>query len=255
VLAELRTLSRSLEFFLIGIPFMVYVGFFNAFSSLINQILSPYSFSEDEAGIAGAILIVVGLLTAAVTSPIMDRTHAYVPYIRAAVPLIAVCYLVLLFAVPTASIPFVFVVCGLLGASSFGLVPVALEFLVEIHYPLGPEAGSSLCWCGGQLLGGIFIVIMDALKGSGGYRGVEGGMQRSLTFQAVVAMLVMPLPVVIGLFGRAEYVRKRRWEIDQEGRGGEIRVEDAEGLERSETVDEDRERQQAGIGTEGRAIL
>lgn len=79
---------------------------------------------------------------------------------------------------------------------------------------------------------------MDALKGSGGYRGVDGSMQRSLTFQAIIALLAMPLPVVVGLFGRQEHVRRRRWEVDQEGRTGEIRVEDAEGLERRDTAEE-----------------
>lgn len=152
---DFRILTRSLEFYLIFIPFTIYVAFFNAFSSLINQILAPYSFSEDDAGIAGAILIVVGLLTAAVSSPFIDRTHAYLPYIRICIPVVAIAYIVLIFAPPTRSLPFVFVVCGVLGAASFGLVPVALEFLVEIHYPLGPELGSSLSWCGGQLLGGI----------------------------------------------------------------------------------------------------
>jgi MFS transporter, FLVCR family, MFS-domain-containing protein 7 len=251
MLANLLTLSRSREFLMIALPFMVYVGFFNAFSSLINQILGPYSFSEDNSGIAGAILIVVGLITAAITSPIVDRHHVYLPYIRIATPMIAVCYLILLFAVPTRSIPFVFVICGLLGAASFGLVPVALEFLVEIHYPMGPEAGTTLCWCGGQLFGGIFIVVMDALKGGGGYRGDEaqGSMQRSLTFQAVVALLVMPAPVLVGLFGRGEYVRQRRWEVDRERREGEIRVEDAgEALERSETAE-------GGRGVEGRVMI
>ena len=58
---DFHTLAHSPEFYLLGVPFMLYVGFFNAFSSLLNQILEPYGFSEDNAGIAGAILIVVGL--------------------------------------------------------------------------------------------------------------------------------------------------------------------------------------------------
>ncbi|ETN43374.1 uncharacterized protein HMPREF1541_02533 [Cyphellophora europaea CBS 101466] len=239
MLTHLRALSRSPEFYLLAVPFSIYVGFFNAFSSLINQILSPYGFSEDDAGIAGAILIVVGLVVAAISSPIIDRSHAYLRYIRLAVPVIGICYLILVFAVPTRSLPFVYVVCGVLGAASFGLVPVALEFLVEIHYPLGPELGSSLCWCGGQLMGGIFIVVMDALKGRGGYKGVEGAMQRSLTFQAVLAILVMPLPLCLGLFGRQERIRRRRWEVDRQGMGGEIRVEDADDLRRTATEEEE----------------
>lgn len=242
LLTDLRTLLTSLEFHLIFLPYAFYVGFFNAFSSLLNQILAPYDFSSDDAGIAGAILIVVGLLTAAVTSPLVDRSKRYLLYIRLSVPLIAVCYMVFIFAPPTKSLAFVFVVCGVLGAASFGLVPIALEFLVEIHYPMGPELGSSLCWCGGQLLGGIFIVVMDQLKG--GMGGPEGNMQRALVFQAVLAVVVAPLPVCLGLFGRAERVRRRRWEVDERG-GGEVRVE-GDG-----DVEEDRE----GLRAEGQVRL
>jgi hypothetical protein len=43
-----------------------------------------------------------------------------------------------------------FVVCALLGASSFSLLPLVLEYLVEITYPFPPEIGSTLCWTGGQ---------------------------------------------------------------------------------------------------------
>jgi hypothetical protein len=51
------------EFWLILVPFSVYVGFFNSVSSLLNQILSPYRYSESDAGLAGGILIVVGIVS------------------------------------------------------------------------------------------------------------------------------------------------------------------------------------------------
>jgi FLVCR family MFS transporter 7 len=38
------------RFYLIFIPFAIYVGFFNAVSSLIAQILTPYGFSETQSG-------------------------------------------------------------------------------------------------------------------------------------------------------------------------------------------------------------
>ncbi|KAK5944404.1 hypothetical protein PMZ80_003685 [Knufia obscura] len=211
---DLQVLAKSIEFWLVFIPFAVYVGFFNAFSSLLNQILEPHGFSEDDAGIAGAVLIVVGLVTSAITSPLNDKYKFYLWFIRAAVPMIAVMYLIFIFAPPTSSIPYVYVVCALLGAASFGLVPVVLEFLVEILHPTSPSVSSSLCWSGGQLLGGIFIVIMDALK-AGDQGSPPGNMHRALIFQAVIAMIVMPLPLCLGLFGRKGMVRLKRWENEQ----------------------------------------
>jgi len=216
---ELNVLLRSPEFFIIFTSYSIYVGAFNAFSSLINQILEPYGFSEDNAGIAGAVLIVVGLVFAAISAPIIDKYKFYLAYIKSAVPVIGIGYLILIWAPGTRSLAYVFVVCALLGASSFGLVPVVLEFLVEIHYPLGPELASTLCWCGGQLLGGIFIVIMDALK-AGDSADPPQNMFRSLIFQAVFALAAVPGVLVLGLFGRRANVRRRRWEADQISDGG-----------------------------------
>lgn len=84
-----KALRGNASFYLILIPFGVYVGFFNASSSLLNQILEPYGFSETEAGIAGALLIIVGLVTSAIVSPLIDRTKQYVLSIKILVPLIA----------------------------------------------------------------------------------------------------------------------------------------------------------------------
>ncbi|RMD44111.1 hypothetical protein DV735_g1015, partial [Chaetothyriales sp. CBS 134920] len=212
------TLLTSPEFYLIFIPFSVYVGLFNAISSLLNQILEPYGFSEDNAGIAGAILIVVGLVAAAISSPLVDRYRAYLWYMRGSIPLVAVSYLIFIWVPATRSLAFAFVICALLGASSFGLMPVALEFLVEIHYPLGPELSSTLCWWGGQLLGGIFIIVMTALR-AGKDANPPENMAHALWFQATLAMVAMPIPLCLGFFGRKSAVRTRRFEVDSVAHG------------------------------------
>lgn len=217
IIRELRIMLGSLEFWLIFVGFSVYVGFFNALSSLLNQILEPYGFSQDEAGIAGAILIVAGLVSAAITSPLNDKYKFYIWFIKVTVPTVAIMYLIFYWAPPSRNLAFVFVISGILGAASFSLVPVVLEYLVEILHPLGPSVSSALCWSGGQLLGGSFIVIMDALKASKDANPPQN-MSRALVFQAVIAMIAMPFPVCLGLFGRKGMVRLRRLEA-QRGTG------------------------------------
>ncbi|KAI5264526.1 MFS general substrate transporter [Aureobasidium subglaciale] len=188
---SIQSLKRNKPFFLILTAFGVYVGFFNAVSSLINQIFEPYGFSETEAGIAGALLIVVGLVASAIVSPLVDRTKQYLLTIKLLVPLIAIGYLLLIFVPETRTVIGPYFVCALLGAASFSLLPCALEYLVEITYPASPEVSSTICWAGGQLLGAIFIIIMDALKG--GVSGEpEATMKRALIFQAVVSWLAVP---------------------------------------------------------------
>ncbi|KAK7744258.1 hypothetical protein SLS53_003779 [Cytospora paraplurivora] len=214
--ASTRILTRSPEFWMIFLPFSVYVGFFNSISSLLNQIMEPYGFSDNESGIAGAVLIVVGLVSSAITSPILDRTKAFLPATKVAVPIIGLSYLVFVWMPATRAIAGPYVVLAVLGASSFSLVPVAMELLVELTHPVSPEITSTLAWGGGQLLGAIFIIISDALKGGGDADAPHDNMDRALVFQAVVAMVFMPVPLCLGLFGRREHVRLRRVQTDQD---------------------------------------
>ncbi|KAJ4371443.1 hypothetical protein N0V83_004660 [Neocucurbitaria cava] len=214
VLASLKHMLRSPPFYILFVTFSTYVGFFNAFSSLVNQILYPYGFSEDEAGICGAVLIVVGLVAAAISSPVLDRTHAYLLGIKILCPLVAISYLAMIWAPQTRTIAAPYVLSAVLGASSFSLLPVALEYLVEITFPASPEVSSTICWAGGQAFGAVFIIVMNALKdqrpvdlekvresgrGDGGGIRPAGNMYRSLVFQAVVALVVLPLPLMLGI--------------------------------------------------------
>lgn len=228
----MRQLLSTLEFWLILIPFSVYVGFFNSVSSLLNQILSPYAFTETEAGIAGGILIIVGLISSAVISPITDRFKHYLATIRVLVPIVAICYIALIFAPPSpVGIAPSYVVLALLGASSFALLPVVLEYLVEITYPFSPEIGSTICWTGGQLLGAVFILVQDALKA--GHRASPPlNMQRALIFSAVIAVVAAPFPICIGLFGRD--VRRRRLDID---RGVDLDASEEHGTDDMQQMD------------------
>jgi hypothetical protein len=53
------------------------IGMFNAISTLIEQMVEPSGYTEDDAGIFGALLIGGGLIGAGIVGPIMDMTHAY----------------------------------------------------------------------------------------------------------------------------------------------------------------------------------
>lgn len=206
------------------IPFTIYVALFNSVSSLINQILAPYSFSETDAGIAGALLIVVGLVAAAITSPIIDRTKSFLIAIKILVPIMGLCYLAFTFAPGTRNIGAVYAILSILGAASFSAIPVVLEYLIELTHPVSPEVTSTISWTGGQLIGGIFIIISDALRASGvsdgsadnGTKQPPGNMFRALVFSAVMALVVVPLPLALGCCGRGHSVRMRRVDADKE---------------------------------------
>ncbi|KAK5688005.1 hypothetical protein LTR17_026578 [Elasticomyces elasticus] len=215
--AALRVLPRNRQFWLLLLPFSIYVGFFNACSSLLNQIFAPYGFTETEAGIAGGLLIVVGLIASAIVSPLVDRTKRYLLTIKILVPIIASSYLALIFMPATRSVIGPYIICSLLGASSFSLLPCALEYLVVITHPVSPEITSVICWTGGQLLGAVFIVVMTALRGGEDSK-PPGEMTQALVFEAVVAWVGVPFALVLGL----------GW-VGRGRRTGGMRLEEEEG--------------------------
>jgi FLVCR family MFS transporter 7 len=237
LLTSLRHMLRLPAFYIVLLTFSVYVGLFNSFSSLLNQILYPYGYTEDEAGICGAVLIVVGLVTAAIISPILDRTHAYLLGIKILCPFVAIPYLAMVWAPQTRTIAAPYILSAILGASSFSLLPVALEYLVEITFPASPEVSSTICLAGGQIFGGVFIVIMNALKDgrdvdlekvSEGGRDTGGGnrppanMYRALVFQAVMAMVVLPIPLMLGIKRLGLLHGEARLKLDENREASEV---------------------------------
>lgn len=202
----LRLCTHNTNFWLLVIPFAALVGLFNCLSSILEQVLSPYGFSESDAGIAGALLIIIGLVTAAVTSPIVDRTKKYLLLIKVFVPIIAICNLAFIWAPGSRTVAAPFVILSVYGAAAFSVVPVGLEWMVEITYPGGPETSSTLCWVGGQLLGAIFIIISNALK-AGEHGNPPYNMGRALIFQAVIALAATVPTMLLGVIGAKSFGR------------------------------------------------
>lgn len=209
----LTKLYRNPSFHLIGIPFVVYVTAFNATSSLLNQVLGPYGFSEDEAGIGGALLIVVGLIAAAISSPLLDRfKQARLPVIKVLVVVIAATYIALIFTPGTRTLAANYVILSLNGAASFSLLPVVLELLVEVTWgEAGPEVSSTICWSGAQLGGAVLILVMDALKGAAGEP--KASLKRALELQAVICCVAVPLVFFLGWRGLG---RSKRLEAEHQ---------------------------------------
>lgn len=201
----MKKILETVEFWLILVAFSVYVGTFSSISSLLNQVIAPYGFSELEAGIAGVILIVAGLVTAAITSPWIDRYKKYLGMIRVFTPVVALSYVGLIFAPP--SIAAFYVVMILVGATSFALLPIYLELLVELTYPISPEMGNTFCWLGGQLLGACILLIQTALR-AGPTANPPFHMRNALIFSAVISMVAMPLPMSLGLWRRVDLRRQ-----------------------------------------------
>lgn len=152
--------------------------------------MNPWGYSNDDAGIAGAVLILAGLVVAAITSPLIDRFHAFLPVARVLVTIVSISYLVMIWVIRPSNYAAICVICAVLGAASFSLLPLALELAVELTHPIPPEVSAAIFWIGGEFLGGVFVIIMDALRDDSGVP--RFNMVRALIFEGIVACVAVP---------------------------------------------------------------
>lgn len=195
---SLKSCLTNLRFIAAFAMFSIYVGFFNAFSTFVYQIIGPYGYTSTEAGNVGAILICCGIILAAITSPLVDRFHHYKLLMMTFVPCVAALYIAVIYMcndAPNVGGPYA--VSALLGAISFSLLPVFLEWVQEQTSPCDPMVSSTLLWSGGQLFGAIFIIVMTRLTYPSTEGNPPGNMHRSLIFEAVIACVgILPIYAV-----------------------------------------------------------
>ncbi len=72
--AETAQLFRNRDYLLLFAAFSIGVGFFNSLLTLLNQIVEPFGYSNDDAGTFGAVFIVFGLVGAG-SIGVFDEAH------------------------------------------------------------------------------------------------------------------------------------------------------------------------------------
>jgi len=74
---DFALLLQNRNFNLLLFAFTVGLAIFNAMLTCINQWLSPYGYTNDQAGLAGGVLIMAGLVGAGITAVAVDTYHCY----------------------------------------------------------------------------------------------------------------------------------------------------------------------------------
>ncbi|KAF5533802.1 major facilitator superfamily transporter [Fusarium phyllophilum] len=201
---ELQALLTRVEFYLVAIPFGMLSGIFNALSFLIFQMCMPYGFTADQCTIAVCLVIVPGLVTSLIVCRAADmfRCHKWVLKTLAAIT--GAGFLAFIWVPPSGSIAFLYCISIIISIGVVGSGPIAVEFVAEIIYPLGPELAIAIMWAMGQLLGGVLTI------GEGYMSDKNGGLQPGVYLQAALALFCVPFTLSLGLWGRHKHVQLNR---------------------------------------------
>ncbi|KAG9072353.1 hypothetical protein KI688_000123 [Linnemannia hyalina] len=204
---SLKKVGSNRQFIILMTLFGTFVGFFNAFSSLITMFTKPFGYTAEESGYFGAAMVVAGLVGAGISGPLMDRTKQFKSVVKTMVPLSTIAYIVFCFVVRKDFFIGIMIVSIFIGFFSFTMLPVVLELGVECTYPVTPASSTSLLWGSGQFFAVIFLFVLQALQNDD--KAVETGVNAPLIFIAAICVIAS-FPVY---FFKSPYLR-----LEAEGR-------------------------------------
>jgi MFS family permease len=182
----LKSMMKQKDFILLLVIFFVGLGMFNGVTTWIEEIIAPRGFSGAQAGTAGGLMLIGGIVGAVVIPLVSDSLRRRKPFVLLALAGLLPGLAGLAFARSY----------GLLLASAFvfGLFllsagPIGFQYGAEITLPAPEGTSNSMLVVMGQVSGILFIFAMDAFKAP------DGSMTASLAilFALTVASFILGL--------------------------------------------------------------
>lgn len=157
----LRQSVARRSFALLLLIFFVGLGVFNAVTTWIEEILQPRGFTITDAGNAGGLMIVGGILGALVLPALSDRFGRRVPFLILAVGAAALGLVGLTFATDYALL---LISAFMLGFFLLSAGPIGFQYGAEVTHPAPEGTSNGLLLLMGQISGIVFILAMDSFK-------------------------------------------------------------------------------------------
>ncbi|MCX6251509.1 MAG: MFS transporter [Bacteroidetes bacterium] len=184
----LKNMLKKKNYILLLIIFFFGLGVFNAVATWIEEIVRPRGFSITQAGMAGGLMILGGLVGAAIISWLSDHYRRRVPFILLALGVSGIGLLGITFAT---SYPLLLASSFVMGFFLLSAGPVGFQYGAEVAYPAPEGTSNGLLLMMGQISGILFIFGMD------GFKSGSGSMTQSLII--LVGLMVVAFLMALNL--------------------------------------------------------
>ncbi|XP_025742936.1 solute carrier family 49 member A3 isoform X3 [Callorhinus ursinus] len=160
----LKLLLRNRAYIILAVCFGGGIGIFSSFSVLLEQVLCVKGYSNEFAGLCGALFIGFGVLGALVLSLYVDRTKLFTEAVKIGFCLTSMVYVAFALVSQLQGQTFALAtLCSLLGFFGFSVAPIAMELAVECSFPVGEGAAAGLVIVLGQAEGVLVMVLLTGL--------------------------------------------------------------------------------------------
>nr|XP_020449687.1 major facilitator superfamily domain-containing protein 7 [Monopterus albus] len=159
-----KLLLKNKAYLILLLCFGSGIAVFTCITTLLEQIFCVQGYTNEFAGLCGALFMVFGIVGAAVLGLYVDKTKKFIEATKinmsfAALACIAFSVVSLMRQQEVA----VAAVCSLFGFFAFSIFPVAMELSVECSYPVGEATSAGLIFVSGQVQSVVYILLLQSL--------------------------------------------------------------------------------------------
>ncbi|KAJ3271989.1 Major facilitator super domain-containing protein 7 [Terramyces sp. JEL0728] len=201
----LKRLFSTRQFVYLFVILTAMLGMFNAYITLISNYVTPFGYSESDAGNLGVVTIVVGIVSAAVIGPYLDfsKNHAMVLKICCFVTTAGsiLCFI----GCQPDSLYLWYIGSVLFGLGGFPIVPMVLELGVEVTFPIDEGTSAGFLLLGGNAGGIFFLFVSNALSFDG-----------NLKYGVLLLVIGAGIAAVTSLFFKNENRRNKEDVVKEE---------------------------------------
>ncbi|KAI8884429.1 MFS general substrate transporter [Backusella circina FSU 941] len=180
-----KHLFKNKSFWWAAILCTINLGMVFSVSVLIIEAIAPFGYSDQQAGLASAIVVIAGYPGGILTGYWAGKTAQHIMLIKIFTPF-------MVFMIPNA-FGVILITCGICGFFSYALFPLTMELACEVSYPVPEAISSSVIWSLSTAAMLIFSVIIDSLR-AGPEADPPNNMKMSMIVVAVI-MTIGSLPV------------------------------------------------------------
>jgi len=161
----LKSMLKKRDFIILLVIFFIGLGLFNGVSTWVEAIVRPRGFSITQAGMLGGLMLIGGIIGAAILPIVSDKIKRRKGFIIIALAGLAPGLLGVTFAT---NYPLLLVSGFLFGFFLLSTGPIGFQYGAEVTFPAPEGTSNSLLIVMGQISGIVFIYGMDAFKSGSG---------------------------------------------------------------------------------------
>ncbi|KAK7576443.1 hypothetical protein V9T40_012729 [Parthenolecanium corni] len=161
---SIRRLLMNKGYVLLLLSYGINVGVFYAISTLLNTVILHYfPTGQEDAGIIGLVIVIVGMVGSVCCGYILDKTRLFKEITLIVYASSVIGMLAFTFTLGRGQIYIVYITASLLGFFMTGYLPVGFELASELTYPEPEGTSSGLINAGAQVFGIAFTIMYGLL--------------------------------------------------------------------------------------------